>query len=58
MTLKNIMEHFYLTLPSDSSGYYFASNTISNFKTKLPTPIELEPDKWEVDLVQISYTKG
>ena len=51
------MEHFYLTLPSDSSGY-FPRNTISNFKTKLATPIEFEPDKWEVGLVDISYPKG
>jgi len=24
----------------------------------LATPIELEPDKWEVDLIEISYSKG
>jgi hypothetical protein len=47
-----------LTLPSDSSGYYFPCNTIDNFKTKLSTPIELEPDKWEDGLVEISYPKG
>jgi len=27
-----------MTLPSDSSSYYFPSNTISNIKTKLDTP--------------------
>ena len=52
------MEYFYVTLPSDSSGYYFPSNTIANFKTKLATPIELKPDEWEVGLVDISYPKG
>ena len=52
------MEHFYVTLPADSSGYYFPSNTIANFKTKLATPIELQPDKWEVGLVEIYYPKG
>ena len=51
------MEHFSVTLPSDSSGYYFPSNTIANQKTKLATPIELQPDKWEVGLVEISYPK-
>ena len=51
------MEHFYVTLPSDSSGYYFP-NTIANFKTKLDTPIELKPDEWDVGLVKISYRKG
>jgi hypothetical protein len=52
------MEHFYVTSPSDSSGYYFLSNTIANFKTKLATPLELQPNKWEVGLVEISYPKG
>ena len=51
------MEHFYVTLPSDSSGYYIPCNTIANFKTKLATPIELQPDKC-VGLVEISYPKG
>jgi len=32
------MEHFYVTLPSDSCSYYFPSNTIANFKAKLDTP--------------------
>ena len=52
------MDHFYITLPSDSSGYYFPANTIANFRTKLATPLELEHDKWEVGLVEISYPKG
>ena len=47
-----------MTLPSDSSGSYFPSNTIANFKTKFTTLIELEPYKWEVGLVEISYPKG
>jgi hypothetical protein len=49
------MEHFYVTLPSDSSVYYFPNNTIANFTTKLVTPIQLRPDQWEVGLVVISY---
>jgi len=52
------MTHFYVTLPSDSSGYYFPSNTIANFITKLDTPIQLKPDEWEVGLVLKSYPKG
>jgi len=52
------MDHLYVTLPSDISGYDFPSNTIGNFKTKLATPIEIEPNKWEVGLVEISYPKG
>jgi len=45
-------------LPSDSSGYYFPANTIADFRTKLATPLELEHDKWEIGLVEISYPKG
>jgi len=49
---------FYVTLPSDSSSYYFPANTFAEFGTKLDTPLELEHDKWEVGLVEISYPKG
>jgi len=52
------MEHFYVTLPSESSGYYFPSNTVANFKTKLATPIELKRNEWEVGLFEIFYPKG
>jgi hypothetical protein len=52
------MDQFYVVLPSDSSAYYFPRNTFSNFRTKLDTPVELEPDKWEVGLVEISYPKS
>jgi hypothetical protein len=55
---ENIMDHFYVTLPSDSSEHYFPQNTIANFGTKLATPIELEPHMWEVGLIEISYPKG
>jgi hypothetical protein len=51
------MDHFYVPLPSDSSGYYFHANTIADFRTKLATPLELEHDKWEVGLVEISCPK-
>jgi hypothetical protein len=47
-----------VTLPSDSSGYYFPSNTIANFRTKVAPLIEFETDKWEVGIVEISYPKG
>ena len=52
------MDHFYVTLSSDSSGYYFPANTIADFRTKLATPLELLHDKWEVRLVEIYYSKG
>jgi len=52
-----IMDHFYVILPSDSSGYYFPANTIAYFRTKLATPHELEHGKWEISLIEISYPK-
>jgi hypothetical protein len=47
-----------VVLPSDNSGHYFPRNTLANYTTKLSTPIELEPNIWEVGLVEISYPKG
>jgi hypothetical protein len=52
------MDHFYVTLPSDSSGNYFPHNTMANFRTNLATPIEVEDEKWEVGLVETTYPKG
>jgi hypothetical protein len=46
-----------VVLPSDSLGHYFPRNTIGNFSTKLATPNELEPNIWEVGLVEVSYLK-
>jgi len=47
------MDNFYVTLPSDSTGFYYLANTIANFTTKVATPLEFEPKKWEVSLVGI-----
>jgi hypothetical protein len=52
------MDHFYLTLPSDSTVYYFPSNKVANLRRKLATRIEIDPDRWEVGIVEISYPKG
>jgi hypothetical protein len=49
------MDHIYVTLPSDSSVYCFPNNTIANFRTKLATPIEVEPGRSKIGLVDISY---
>jgi len=51
------MAHFYKTLLSDSSGHYFNWNTVANFRTKLATVIENNPDKWEVGQVEISHPR-
>ena len=55
---ENIMDNFYVTLSSESSGYYYPANTIANFKTTIATPLELQHNKWEVGLVEISYSNG
>jgi len=52
------MDHFYKTLLPDSTGYYFNWNTVANFRTKLVSMIENNPDKWEVRQVEISYLWG
>jgi hypothetical protein len=36
------MDNFYVTLPSDSSGLYYPTNTIAIFTTKLATPLEMQ----------------
>jgi len=51
------MDKFYVTLPSDSSGYYYQANTITDFTTKLATPLEFQ-HKGEVGLVEISHPNG
>jgi len=52
------MDHVYVILPSDSSGFYFPDNTIVHYRSKLATSIELKLNKWEFVLVEISYPKG
>jgi hypothetical protein len=52
------MDSFYVTLPSDSSGLYYPANTIANYTTKLASPVDLEPNNWELGLVNISYPNG
>jgi len=47
------MSHFYMTLPSNSSGEYYPDNTVARYTTKLANKIELEGD-WEVGLTEIS----
>jgi len=51
------MDHFCVKLQSVKSGYS-PTNTIADFRTKLATPLELDHDRCEVGLVEISYPKG
>lgn len=52
-------DHFYVTLPSNSSSKFFPDNTKTHFITKLSNPIQLESaDDWEVGLAQIQFPKS
>ena len=51
-------DHFYVTLPSNSSTAVFGPQPPHNFKTKLAKPIRLDPSQWEVGLAEISYPKS
>ena len=48
------MMAFYVTLPSNSSMDVFPENTLSNYRVKLPTSLQLSGE-WEVGLVEIAY---
>ena len=48
------MNHFYMTLPSDSSKKYFPDNTVATFKSRLPHRIRLDGD-YEVGLAEFIY---
>lgn len=50
--------HFYLTLPSNSSRPYYGKQLPNNFTTKLDHAVALDPELWEVGLVQLSYTRS
>lgn len=45
---------FYITLPSNSSMMYYPQNTVTNYITHLPQPIELDGE-WEVAVVELIY---
>lgn len=47
-------DHFFITLPSDSSEKYYPDNTVARFVTKLPETIRLQGN-YEMALVEIIY---
>lgn len=49
------MDHFYVTLPSNSSFQYYGNQSMSNYKTKLAKDIHLNVDEWEVGLAEFIY---
>lgn len=48
------MNHFYVTLPSDSSMNFYPSNTVAHFTSRLPHRIRLDGD-YEVGLAEFIY---
>ncbi len=50
--------HFYLTLPSNSSEQYYGRQHPSNYTTKLDHSISLDPGQWEVGLSQLTYPRS
>ena len=48
------MNHFYMTLPSDSSEKYFPDNTVASFTSRLSHGIRLDGD-YEVGLAEFIY---
>ena len=49
-------EGFYLTLLSDGSMESFPQNTVAQFKTLLPHPLDLTDGEWEVGLTEMMYS--
>lgn len=47
-------DHFYVTLPSNSSMAFFPENRTSRYMTQLPRTIELTGE-WEVGLAEIHF---
>ena len=49
------MEHFYVTLPSNSSYAYYGKQPMSHFKTKLARQLHVNVGEWEVGLAEFIY---
>lgn len=49
------MEHFYVTLPSNSSEDYYGKQVMSSYKTRLAKTLQLDVDEWEVGLAELIF---
>ena len=49
------MDHFYITLPSNSSLQYYGLQPMSNYRTRLAKAIHLDVAEWEVGLAEFIY---
>ena len=50
-------DHFYITLPSDSSVHMHGEQGPSNYITELAKNLQLKSDNWEAGLAELTYTK-
>ena len=50
--------HFYLTLPSNTSSDHYGPQNPNNYRTKLDHGISLDPEHWEVGLTELCYSKS
>ena len=50
-------EHFYVTLPSNSSFQYYGVQDVHSYRTRLHAPIRLPPQDWEVGLTEFTYPR-
>ena len=49
------MDHFFVTLPSNSSEDVYGKQPMSTFKTRLAKPLHLDVNDWEFGLAEIIY---
>lgn len=55
--MDQILEEFYVSLPSNSSMDYFPENTQASYRTKLSSPLALSGE-WEVALTEIFMSRN
>lgn len=48
-------DHFYITLPSNSSEDYYGKQPMASYKTRLARTLQLDVNEWEVGLAEIVY---
>ena len=50
-------DHFYVTLPSNSSEQYYGRQDPASFHTKLASPLYVDPTQYEVGLAEIVFPR-
>src|SRR5579863_7072357 len=54
--MSNLINHFYMTLPSNACLDKYPTNNQSNYTIQFPSPVEFQGN-WEVALTEIHYPK-